>query len=202
VEPIDDDVAENTESVTIELVQKTTQLSQPTNDRLNANTNLAGLDYYVNPNQKSATVTITDNEPTLELVRVRNAKEYGEIFGDQDSYSIGYIELKADKPITNALGIWVKYTINLDKNVVQWVDYLNSQYRKVSFQNDTQKNGIIIPRIEELNTTDNQVVDASNIRIYFVALPDAIKENTENITVNIQPYHFDTDTTDNKNISN
>ncbi|MBA4455691.1 hypothetical protein FHK99_04155, partial [Cylindrospermopsis raciborskii CS-506_B] len=35
-----------------------------------------------------------------------------------------------------------------------------------------------------------------------MALPDAIKENTENITVNIQPYHFDTDTTDNKNISN
>ncbi|MBU6345371.1 MAG: transporter substrate-binding domain-containing protein [Cyanobacteria bacterium REEB494] len=202
VEPIDDDVAENTESVTIELVQKTTQLSQPpTNDLLNANTN-AGLDYYVDPKRKSATATIADNEPTLELVTVRNAKEYGEIFGDQDSYSIGYIELKADKPITNALGIWVKYTITVDNNVVPAVDYLNSQYRKVSLEKDTQQNGIIIPRIEELNTTGNQVVDASKIRIYFVALPDAIKENTENITVNIQPYHFDTDTTDNKNISN
>jgi hypothetical protein len=83
VEPIDDDVAENTESVTVRLVQ-------PTNGSGTEN-----KFYQVDTQKQSATVSIEDNEPTLELVTVRNAKEYGALLSDQeDAYSIGYIELQ------------------------------------------------------------------------------------------------------------
>ncbi|ALB39738.1 hypothetical protein AA650_04010 [Anabaena sp. WA102] len=120
----------------------------------------------------------------------------------EDAYSIGYIELKSDKSILNSLGLWVKYTITAGENVIQGVDYLNSQYRKVSFKPDTQQNGIIIPQIEELKIPGNTVVDQNKIRIYFMALPDAIKENAENLRIDIQPYYFDLDVTNNKDISN
>ncbi|MFO0172494.1 MAG: hypothetical protein ACK51W_08430, partial [Aphanizomenon sp.] len=108
--------AENTESVTVRLVQ-------PTNGSGTEN-----KFYQVDTQKQSATVSIEDNEPTLELVTVRNAKEYGALLSDQeDAYSIGYIELKSDKPILNSLGLWVKYTITAGENVIQGVDYLNSQ---------------------------------------------------------------------------
>ncbi|MGF2033815.1 MAG: DUF4347 domain-containing protein [Nostoc sp. CmiVER01] len=192
IEPIDDDVAENLESVTVELAQQTSNSGTESN-----------LYYQVDPNKKSATISIEDNEPTLELVEFRNAKEYGKLLlAQEDSESIGYIELKANRPITNSLGLWVKYTITAGSNVIQGIDYLNSQYRKVSLQPDTQQNGIIIPQGEQLNIPGNSVVDASKIRIYFMALPDAIKENAETVTIDVQPYHFDTDITGNPSISN
>ncbi|MDX2099435.1 MAG: DUF4347 domain-containing protein, partial [Leptolyngbyaceae cyanobacterium bins.59] len=179
VEPIDDDVAENNETVTIEL----------------AVTGNNDQGYQVNLDRKSAVATIVDNEPTLELVAVREAQEYGKLLPGDDSDLIGYVELKLDRPIFSPLGLWVKYTITAGSNVIQGVDYLNSQYRKVSLQADSQQPGIIIPQIEALSTVAGSQVDPSKIRIYFTALPDAIKEDAENIQIDIQPYHFDLDLT-------
>ncbi|MEO1558615.1 MAG: PPC domain-containing protein, partial [Cyanobacteria bacterium J06632_19] len=180
VEAIDDDVAEKAESVTVELVE---------------------FFYAVDSNNKSVTLNIKDNEPTLEFVGVKNAKEYDTLLPDDaDSDTIGYVELKADKPIKNSIGLWVKYTITAVNNVIEGVDYLSSQYRKVSFQPSTQDKGIIIPTSEALSS--NNEGDADKIRIYFAALPDAIKENDEDIKIEIQPYHFDLESTGNQQISN
>ncbi|MEM7556774.1 MAG: DUF4347 domain-containing protein, partial [Cyanobacteria bacterium P01_A01_bin.84] len=187
VEAIDDDVAEKTESITVELVEQTSE---------------SGKRFYtVDSSKKTATVNIKDDEPTLEFVGVKNAKEYDTLLPDgADSDTIGYVELKADKPIKNSIGLWVKYTITAGNNVIEGVDYLSSQYRKVSFQPSSQDKGIIIPTSEGLSS--NNEGDADKIRIYFAALPDAIKENDEDIKIEIQPYHFDLDSTGNQQISN
>lgn len=99
---------------------------------------------------------------------------------------IGYIEIKLDRVVDNPLGLWLRY--NISGKGIQTVDYYNSLLRRTT--NETPFNGILIPQGQNTG------------RIYFSALPDAIKEEDEQITVTLIPYKFDGNILNDANNSN
>ncbi len=100
---------------------------------------------------------------------------------------IGYVEVNLDKPVDNPIGLWLRY--NLSGNAIQGSDYFASQVRRSI--GEQPFNAIIIPDKEEAG------------KIYFTALPDAIKEGDEQIQITLIPYNFDDPNADkNPNNSN
>ncbi|MEH2409314.1 LamG-like jellyroll fold domain-containing protein [Nostoc sp.] len=94
---------------------------------------------------------------------------------------IGYVEVNLDKPVDNPIGLWLRY--NLSGNATQGTDYFGSQVRRSI--GEQPFNAIIIPDKEEAG------------KIYFTALPDAIKEGDEQIQITLIPYNFDGQNADN-----
>jgi hypothetical protein len=88
---------------------------------------------------------------------------------------IGYVEVELDKPVDNAIGLWLRY--DLSGSAKQGTDYFNSQVRRST--GEQPFNGVIIPNKEQSG------------RIYLTALPDAIKEGDEDIKLDLVPYNFD-----------
>ncbi|MGK7921604.1 MAG: LamG-like jellyroll fold domain-containing protein [Trichodesmium sp.] len=91
---------------------------------------------------------------------------------------IGYIDVNLDQPFEGPQGLWVNYDIS-ELDATQGIDYLNSRYRKVSTQVDSERNGIIIPQGE------------TSARIYIVANPDELKEENETVEITLKPHNFD-----------
>lgn len=87
---------------------------------------------------------------------------------------IGYVEVNLDKEVNNPIGLWVRY--NLSGSATR-TDYFNSQVRRST--GERPLDAIIIPNKEQAG------------RIYFTARPDAIKEEDEQIQINLIPYNFD-----------
>ena len=133
-----------------------------------------GLVGYWQFNNNALDSSINKNDGTLQ-----NATGNDYIYNSLPQ--IGYVEVNLDKPVDNLNGLWLKYKI--DGSATQATDYFASQIRRSI--NEQPFNGIIIPNKEQAG------------RIYFTAIPDAIKEGDEQIKLTLVPYN--TDAADNSN---
>ncbi|MFM7579120.1 MAG: hypothetical protein ACKO5Q_19575, partial [Microcystaceae cyanobacterium] len=121
--------------------------------------------YRVDLNKNSSTLTVVDNEPTVTVGAVQNMKE-----GSNTGEFIGYVDINLDKVVTKQPGLSVYYNIT-GGTATQFTDYLNTQGRLTSGSN--AQNMVFIPK------------GAISARLYLTALPDAIAENDETITISL-----------------
>ncbi|MFM7192655.1 MAG: sodium:calcium exchanger, partial [Microcystaceae cyanobacterium] len=125
----------------------------------------SGTGYRVDLNKNSSTLTVVDNEPTVTVGAVQNMKE-----GSNTGEFIGYVDINLDKVVTKQPGLSVYYNIT-GGTATQFTDYLNTQGRLTSGSN--AQNMVFISK------------GASSARLYLTALPDAIAESNETITLGL-----------------
>ncbi|RMD68242.1 MAG: sodium:calcium exchanger, partial [Cyanobacteria bacterium J149] len=124
-----------------------------------------GTGYRVDLSKNSRTLNIIDNEPIVTVSGVKNLQE-----GSENGEFIGYVDIILDGIVTKQPGLSVYYNIT-GGTATQFTDYFNSQGRLTSGSN--AQNVVFIPN------------GADSARLYLTALPDAIAENTETITISL-----------------
>lgn len=128
--------------------------------------NIAVTDTYrVDKAKNSAKLIIEDNEPTVNFGAIKDIQE-GDPFGE----FIGYVDLELDYEASIASGLRVYYSIS-GGTATQFTDYFNSQGRLSA--ESTTEDVVFIP------------YGAKSARLYLSALPDAIAEEQETITISI-----------------
>ncbi|BAQ65142.1 FG-GAP-like repeat-containing protein [Geminocystis sp. NIES-3709] len=135
----------------------------PTTPKVN---NIAlGTGYRVDLSKNSRTLNIIDDEPIVTVTGVKNLQE-----GSDTGEFIGYVDIILDRAVTKQPGLSVYYNIT-GGSATQFTDYFNSQGRLTSGSN--AQNVVFIPN------------GADSARLYLSALPDAIAEATETITISL-----------------
>ncbi|MBD2392876.1 VCBS repeat-containing protein [Cyanobacterium aponinum FACHB-4101] len=124
-----------------------------------------GSGYRVDLSKNSRTLNIIENEPIVTVGGVKNLQE-----GSNNGDFIGYVDIVLDQVVTKQPGLSVYYNIT-GGSATQFTDYFNSQGRLTSGSN--AQNVVFIPN------------GADSARLYLSALPDAIAENTETITISL-----------------
>ncbi|AFZ52752.1 FG-GAP-like repeat-containing protein [Cyanobacterium aponinum] len=124
-----------------------------------------GSGYRVDLSKNSRTLNIIDNEPIVTVSGVKNLQE-----GSDNGEFIGYVDIILDQIVTKQPGLSVYYNIT-GGSATQFTDYFNSQGRLTSGSN--AQNVVFIPN------------GADSARLYLSALPDAIAEATETITISL-----------------
>ncbi|WP_330204338.1 FG-GAP-like repeat-containing protein [Cyanobacterium sp. DS4] len=124
-----------------------------------------GSGYRVDLSKNSRTLNIIDDEPTVTVSGIKNLQE-----GSENGEFIGYVDIILDRVVTKQPGLSVYYNIT-GGTATQFTDYFNSQGRLTSGSN--AQNVVFIPN------------GADSARLYLTALPDAIAEATETITISL-----------------
>jgi hypothetical protein len=151
----DDNTYESGESATLTLLPET-----PSNNNI-----ASGSGYRLDKNKNKAVIIIGDNEPIVTLGAVKNSQE-----GSATGEFIGYVDVELDRVVTKQPGLSVFYSIT-GGTATQFTDYLNTQGRITT--SSEAANIVFIPK------------GARSARLYLSALPDAIAENTEAITISL-----------------
>lgn len=151
----DDFTYEAGESATLTLLPETPSI----------NNIASGSGYRLDKGRNTAVISIGDNEPTVTLGDIKNPQE-DSTTGD----FIGYIDVELDRVVTKQPGLSIFYAIT-GGAATQFTDYLNSQGRITT--SSEAANIIFIPK------------GARSARLYLSALPDAILEQTEAITISL-----------------
>ncbi len=124
-----------------------------------------GTGYRIDLSKNSRTLNIIDNEPIVTVSGVKNLQE-----GSDTGDFIGYVDIVLSQVVTKQPGLSVYYNIT-GGTATQFTDYFNSQGRLTSGSN--AQNVVFIPN------------GADSARLYLSALPDAIAEATETITISL-----------------
>lgn len=121
--------------------------------------------YRVDLSKNSTTLTVLDNEPVVSVSSVESLTE-----GSSTGEFIGYVDLSLSADVTNSSGLRVYYEVT-GGTATQFTDYLNSQGRLNS--SSSAENVVYVPP------------GANSARLYLSALPDAIAESTETVTITL-----------------
>ncbi|WP_017294520.1 FG-GAP-like repeat-containing protein [Geminocystis herdmanii] len=124
-----------------------------------------GEGYRIDLSKNAVTLNIIDNEPIVTVSGVKNMQE-----GSDTGDFIGYVDIILSEVVTKQPGLSVYYNIT-GGSATQFTDYFNSQGRLTSGSN--AQNVVFIPN------------GATSARLYLSALPDAIAEATETITISL-----------------